>query len=547
MTKRVVIYTRVSKDRLGDERSPSRQEADCRAFAAIRDWTVGAVYCDVDLSAYNPRVKRPGYEALLEAIGSRHVEGVVVWKLDRLVRRSAEFERFWASCERAEVLLASVTEPIDTSTELGLAIVRILVTFAGLESSTKSLRLKAAERAAALAGERHPGARAFGYAVDRSVIVPEEAALIREGAARVLGGESLAAIARDFSARGIPRVGGGTMWTGSALRRILNHPSLAGLRDHQGEIVAKGTWPAILDEVTSARLRLLFADPARRYVSPRPTPHLLRGFLRCGRCGRRLRAGHSGPPDPQAYYSCRSLPHGCRGISIRRDLIDDLVASMAMERMAEVQHPSAPRPRAQPNGAATAQLLEQQRVHLQRVARDYYVERVIDRLQFLALRDDLIARLDSQRGEIIEPGAEDALARLGRKSPARAWKGFDTAQRRELLGAVLDHVVVHPAPRDNHFHPERVEMFWRGHGSLPATVTRAVPPPKRRRSDPAAQLSLDQAAAYLEMKEQSVLRLVRRGALEATRRAGGWQITQGAIDAYLRSRRGPATALITTL
>jgi len=55
---------------------------------------------------------------------------------------------------------------------------------------------------------------------------------------------------------------------GSRLRGILVHPSLAGLRSYEGEIVAKGSWPAILDEVTSARLRLLFADPTRRHLLP---------------------------------------------------------------------------------------------------------------------------------------------------------------------------------------------------------------------------------------------------------------------------------------
>jgi len=277
MTKRVAIYTRVSRDNLGDERSPTRQEADCRAFAAIRDWEVVVAYRDVDLSAYAPTVRRPAYEALLEAVADREIDGVLVWKLDRLMRRSAEFERFWASCEKAGVSLASVTEPVDTSNEMGLAIVRILVTFAGLESSTRSMRLRSAARAAALAGERHPGPRAYGWDDAGSTIVAEEAAVIREGAARVLRGETLCSIARDLNARGLRRRRGGT-WTGQKLRTILNHPSLAGLRSYHGEIVAKGTWPAILDEATSASLRLLFADPTRRFVSDQRTVNLLKGF-----------------------------------------------------------------------------------------------------------------------------------------------------------------------------------------------------------------------------------------------------------------------------
>jgi DNA invertase Pin-like site-specific DNA recombinase len=463
MTKRIAIYTRVSKDRHGDERSPTRQEADCRAFSVIREWSVEATFRDVDLSAYQPGVKRPGYEALLEAIREHRVDGVVVWKLDRLVRRPSEFERFWAACERARVLLASVTEPIDTSNELGLAIVRILVTFAGLESSTKSLRLKSAARAAAYAGERHRAARAYGYAPDRSTIVPAEAAVIREGASRVLAGESLASVARDFTARGIPRARSTGAWTGHGLRNLLNHAGLAGWREYAGEIVAKGSWPPILDEDTSARLRLLFADPSRR-LRPEPRiPALLRGFLRCGRCGRNLYTSGDGRAPRRANYRCQSPPHGCNGIFILRRLIDDLVATAAVEHLAWLQQQArkrAPGPRAA-RTADSPELTERRRVALKAAAHDHYVARVIDRDEYLTVRDELIGDGGApQRPETLSWRGCDLLDWAGKRSLVAEWERMDVPQRREVLAAILDHVVVYPAPRDSRFHPERVKIIW---------------------------------------------------------------------------------------
>jgi DNA invertase Pin-like site-specific DNA recombinase len=133
MTTSVAIYTRLSSDTPGRQQTATkRQEQACRAFASLREWDVAQVYEDVDLSAYKKGVKRPAYESLLKAIEAHRVSGVVVWKLDRLVRRPAEFERFWASCEEVGAILVSATEPIDTSTDLGVALVRILVSFAGL-------------------------------------------------------------------------------------------------------------------------------------------------------------------------------------------------------------------------------------------------------------------------------------------------------------------------------------------------------------------------------------------------------------------------------
>jgi site-specific DNA recombinase len=410
------------------------------------------------------------------------------------------------------------------------------VTFAGLESSTKSLRLKSAARAAALAGKRHPGARNYGYTSTGSAIVPEEAAAIREAATRVLRGETLRSIARDFNTRGIRRARGG-LWVGNSLRGILEHPSLAGLRSYEGEIVAKGSWPAILDEATSARLRLLFADPTRRHFSDQPTSHLLRGFMRCGRCGGRLKPCQEGHHRRKGY-TCYPKPDGCGRIYIRCDGVDELVATTALDRIAEVRrraihgHRNGEAPK-----AAVAETLERHRVDLLRAARDYYVEHAIGHPQFLAVRDELDRVLGQERQELLSPLTWEMLTRLGTKAPQEAWDSFDLAQRREMLGAVLDHVVVHPAPRDSRFHAERVEIFWFGQGSLRPSATRAVPPPRRRRTDPDERLSTKQAADYLRVKDETVMRLIGWGDLVGQKGEHGWFVTLAAVNALLEERR----------
>ena len=47
----------------------------------------------------------------------------MMWKLDRLVHQAEQVESFWEACEAAGVALVSATEPVDTSHELGLALV----------------------------------------------------------------------------------------------------------------------------------------------------------------------------------------------------------------------------------------------------------------------------------------------------------------------------------------------------------------------------------------------------------------------------------------
>jgi len=64
---RAAAYVRISRDRGGQALGVVRQEADSRALAERRGWTVTAVYSDNDVTARGKRV-RPGWEAMLEAM-----------------------------------------------------------------------------------------------------------------------------------------------------------------------------------------------------------------------------------------------------------------------------------------------------------------------------------------------------------------------------------------------------------------------------------------------------------------------------------------------
>ena len=56
---RVGVYARISVDADGTQTATARQLADCRAFAQHRRWEVTDVFEDVDISAYQTKVKRP--------------------------------------------------------------------------------------------------------------------------------------------------------------------------------------------------------------------------------------------------------------------------------------------------------------------------------------------------------------------------------------------------------------------------------------------------------------------------------------------------------
>ncbi|HEV7564516.1 MAG TPA: recombinase family protein, partial [Microbacteriaceae bacterium] len=232
------IYTRVSTDQTGEGLAVDRQLADCRALAAGRGWTVAEVYSDNDISAYRGK-HRPAYERMLEDIEAGQRDAVIVYNLDRLTRRPIELEQFTSICQRAGMTqFVTVTGDIDLGSGDGMLMARVLAAFAASESDKKSQRLKRKAREIAEAGRPNGGyLRPFGYEKDQIAVVESEAVAIREVASRYLAGESLMSLTKWLQDNGVLSVAG-MPWRTTSLRQTLTNPRIAGLRAHNGEIVA---------------------------------------------------------------------------------------------------------------------------------------------------------------------------------------------------------------------------------------------------------------------------------------------------------------------
>jgi hypothetical protein len=264
-----------------------------------------------------PRARRPGFETLITEAAARSADGVLVWKLDRLVRRPKDFERLWDVAERRGVFIASVTEPVDSSSPIGLAMLRILVALAGLESATTGIRIRASKRQAAEEG-RPPPVKAYGLTRQWDAIVESGAAVLREAAHRAMAGERLATVAHDLRSRGIPSPSG-RLWTDATLGRLLRNPRLVGDRAYKGRVVARECWPAILDRETFARLQLTLNHPARQGAPPRHHKRLATGFAQCGLCGQNM---STTTRSGIRYYSCPTQPTGCGRIHVHADRLE---------------------------------------------------------------------------------------------------------------------------------------------------------------------------------------------------------------------------------
>jgi site-specific DNA recombinase len=457
---KAAIYARISQDRNGDGAGTDRQEKDCRALCRREGLTVARVFVDDDRSAYNGKA-RPAFEELLASLDQ--FDALVCWKTDRLVRRWSQFGQVVDACERTGVRLVSVTDAIDTSTPMGKGAAGLLAAVGEQESANISTRVTRKDAENATNGRPHGGRRAFGYKPDGVTVVAKEARAIREARDRVLVGESLTGICRDWNRRGV-RPTSAAAWRVGAFKKMVTSPRIAGLRQYHGEPVGPATWPGIITPEERDRIVAVLSDP-RVHRRGRPPSYLLTGLVRCGRCGGTLQRGVRAAGEPK--WACCRKPgdeHRCGRCTVAADHVDALVEEALLVRLdspalRKALRRKKPRKGARPDAVAVVADLER-RVTQLGVDHD---EGLLSRREWLDRRARLTDRLDAARAELVpERDDTEALDAFAGVDVRERWAGLPLDARRAVARAVIAEVVVLPPFKGtNRFDPNRVDVAWR--------------------------------------------------------------------------------------
>ncbi len=284
--------------------------------------------------------------------------------------------------------------------------------------------------------------------------MPEEANLIREAARRLLLGDGVQTIVRDWNVRGVPTTTGKNPWTTNAFKQTMRSPRLAGFRTYHGEIVAEAEWPAILEPAESEQVRALLDDPARRNNGGyRARVYLLTGFVRCGVCGEKMYARKLQRGRP-AYF--------CRECGLRCSTAVEDVVSLRVR--AELASPVVRRAFAETAPAPDGLIgqIEQIGVELHQWDEDRE-NGVVDRERWLAVTGRLNGRRDALRRRLGTIQAAEILTPYtGREMTADEWTELAFDRKRAIIGELVESIVILPATRGlGKFDEGRVQLLWR--------------------------------------------------------------------------------------
>lgn len=148
--KTAVIYTRVSSKEQVAGTSLDTQLAECMRFAERAGYSIDGVYTDAGLSA-KAADNRPELQRALKRCMQNGVKALIVYKVDRLSRNTADGIAIREMLKRAGCEVVSATEGF-TADPLGDAMSSILLTFAQLDNAQRAARCRTGMEETALRG-----------------------------------------------------------------------------------------------------------------------------------------------------------------------------------------------------------------------------------------------------------------------------------------------------------------------------------------------------------------------------------------------------------
>lgn len=225
-------YVRVSTEEQASQGYGLESQARAiKAFAVSQGYELVKIAADPAVSGATRPSERAGFAELVELAASGAFSVLLVWKFDRLARQIV-YSVVAANelSEKYDVVLRSVTEPIDTSTPMGRTIFAVLAGMAEQEREAITERTWHGRREKGLRGGYACGGVPIGYDPDADgnlVINESEARVVRNIFALRKGGATYDQIARALNKAG-STTKRGNIWRKGGVAHVLDNPIYTG-------------------------------------------------------------------------------------------------------------------------------------------------------------------------------------------------------------------------------------------------------------------------------------------------------------------------------
>ncbi|NWO15164.1 recombinase family protein [Virgibacillus sp.] len=344
-TIKAALYARVSTEEQASEGySIQAQIAEIEAYAKNNNMEIVARYVDEGVSGKNIS-GRPRMKQMLNDIDANIFSSVIVYKIDRISRKSKDALEIAERCEQANISLNSLKENFDIATPMGKMVFQMMSNFSEYERNSIIDRGKMGMVQRAKEGY-HNGGRVLGYdSVNKELVINEEEEhIIRltfDYAEQDLGYK---AIVSRINAMGY-KTKRGCDFSINTIKTILDNPIYIGLirynkyqdwaeKHRKGinkdYILSDGKHEAIISKEQWERVQQI---RTKRSIKPAQSnkPYILNSLLRCPKCGYGMVSASSkgSKGKKYRYYVC-GLFHNkgskaCSAHSIRSDRAEQQV------------------------------------------------------------------------------------------------------------------------------------------------------------------------------------------------------------------------------
>jgi site-specific DNA recombinase len=322
---RCAVYTRKSSEEGLEQEfnSLDAQRDACEAYIASQraeGWImVQGRYDDGGFSGGT--LERPALKRLLTDIEAKHIDIILVYKIDRLSRSLLDFAKLAETFERNSVTFVSVTQHFSTTTSMGKLTLNMLLSFAQFEREVIGERIRDKFAASRKKGMWMGGFVPLGYDVkDRKLVVNEaEAKKILMIFERFIKIGSATALVRALRNEGVTGKQGKLVDKGYVYK-LLNNRVYIGQAVHKGAAYP-GEHQAIISESLWDKVHSVLAESPRHRanVTRTQTPALLKGLI-FGPTGRAMTPTHTrkGGKLYRYYVSTDVLKRDANACPVRR-------------------------------------------------------------------------------------------------------------------------------------------------------------------------------------------------------------------------------------